>query len=105
MNDTTVQRIAEALERIAAALEASNQPREKRKFDVSEDEVDRYLKALRENADQLQGKMTIREIAFAADLDVRKGKYQALSRALERFGASKGRTGAGRFYTFPLVPD
>lgn len=101
MEQATAERIASALERIAASLEASQV--EKVKESPFRVQVDQYLNALRMNAGDLTGRLAMREITFACGLDIERRDYRAFGQALKEFGAIKGTSGPMRYYVFKGV--
>lgn len=102
MNQDTAERIASALERIADALENRDQgqPKAKAKSAGLNAMKDYYLRALRENSDQLEGRMDLRQIAFATGLDVQRSQYKAFGMALTEYGAVRGISSNKRYYVF-----
>lgn len=99
MNHEQAERIAIALERIAAALEPK--PKDGRQHNsFPAHRQAEFAAALSEHADMLSGRMTLPEIINIIGVKVRHGDRMAIGKALTEFGALKGRTGSQRYYVF-----
>lgn len=104
MSRHDIGRIADALERIAAALEQSAQrparaSRERRDDDFSG--YSRWMEAITDNADALKGRMTMDEVLDALGTPhADRGTRLSVGFALRQLGIRRGRSADQRFYVF-----
>lgn len=101
MNHVQAERIINALERIAAALEPK--PKDGRQHNsFPAHRQAEFAAALDAHSSQLIGRMTLSEITETIGITIKHGDRVAMGKALTEFGALKGRTGSQRYYIFPL---
>lgn len=98
-------RIADALERIADAMECSDAPKRARPLRITAIAANAYLEAMHANAHALRGRMTTKEIAAAIGMELTRGSQAELGRALTEYGAHKGKSGSTRYYVFDPLPQ
>lgn len=99
MQDTKalLERIAIALEAIAAGQQATRTPRANA---ITACASSAYLGALERNSERLKGRMSMAQISEVISMPVGRGDQASIGAALTAYGARKGKSGSARYYVF-----